>query len=88
MANINEISKLAELLGESNANRLRDAITDRLIRQMDDDLNSFTEYMFDYEEIFAEVKKEVYQLVRTRVMNEYMTTVANSLDEALNAILK
>ena len=66
------ISKIAKILGEDNEKRLKDAITDLLINQFEDDLVNMTDYMFDYEEIFDEVKKEAKSVMKDKISKAYM----------------
>ena len=66
------ISNIAKLLGEENEKRLKDAITDLLINQFEDDLENMTDYMFDYDEIFDEVRKEVVSVMKDKISKAYM----------------
>lgn len=66
------ISKFSKILGEDNEKRLKDAITDLLINQFEDDLENMTDYMFDYEEIFDEVRKEVKSVMKDKISKAYM----------------
>ena len=67
-----ELTGIMKLLGEDNEKRLKDAITDLLINQFEDDLKNMTDYMFDYEEIFDEVRKEVKSVMKDKISRAYM----------------
>lgn len=67
-----ELTGIMKLLGEDNEKRLKDAITDLLINQFEDDLKNMTDYMFDYEEIFDEVRKEVRTVMKDKISRVYM----------------
>ena len=77
------ISKIAKLLGEENEKRLKDAITDLLINQFQDDLENMTEYMCDYDEIFEEVRKEVTLIMKDRIMKDYVAKAEAKLNEII-----
>jgi C4-type Zn-finger protein len=67
-----ELTKLATLLGEDNEKRFKDAMTDLLINQFEDDLQNMSEYMCDYEEIFDEVRKEVTCIMKDKITKAYI----------------
>ena len=61
------LSKMAILLGEENEKRFKDAMTDLLINQFEDDLQNMSVYMCDYDEIFDEVRKEVTDIMKNKI---------------------
>ena len=67
-----ELTKLAILLGEENEKKFKDAMTDLLIRQFEDDLENMSEYMCDYEEIFDEVREEVTTIMKNKIKMVYI----------------
>lgn len=75
------LSKMAKLLGEENEKRLKDAITDLLINQFEDDLESMTDYMFDYDEIFDEVRKEIKSIMKDKISKVYLEKAEAKLNE-------
>ena len=75
------LSKMAKLLGEDNEKKLKDAITDLLINQFEDDLQSMGEYMFDYDEIFDEVRKEVKSIMKDKFSKAYLEKVEAKFNE-------
>ena len=75
------ISKIAKLLGEDNEKRLKDAITDLLINQFEDDLANMAEYMCDYEEIFDEVRKEVTSIMKEKIAKAYLAKAETKFNE-------
>ena len=76
-----ELTKLAGLLGEENEKNLKDAITDLLIHQFEDDLTSMCEYMFDYERIFDEVRKEVTSIMKEKIAKAYLAKAEDKFNE-------
>ena len=75
------LSKIAKLLGEDNEKRLKDAMTDLLISQFEDDLENMTDYMFDYDEIFDEVRKEVTVIMKDKIAKAYMAKAEAKFNE-------
>ena len=78
---IKELSKIGELLGEENEKRLKDAMTDLLIHQFEDDLEDMTEYMCDYSEIFDEVRKEVTSIMKDKITKAYLAKAKDKFNE-------
>ena len=76
-----ELTKLAKLLGEENEQKLKDAITDSLIHQFEDDLNDMCEYMLDYERIFDEVRKEVTSIMKEKIAKAYLAKAQDKFAE-------
>jgi hypothetical protein len=76
-----ELTKLAMLLGEDNEKRFKDAITDLLINQFEDDLQNMTDYMCDYDEIFDEVRKEVTSIMKEKIKIIYLEKAETKFNE-------
>lgn len=66
------LTKIAKLLGEENEKKLKDTITDLLIQQFENDLHDMSEYMFDYEEIFDKVREEVTAIMKDKIAKAYI----------------
>ena len=64
--------EVAKLLGEENVNRLKDTVTDLLIKRCEDELDDMGIYMIDYENLFEEVEKEVRAIVKDKIMQIYL----------------
>lgn len=75
------LSKMAKLLGEENEKKLKDAMTDLLIRQFEDDLSNMCEYMCDYERIFDEVRKEVTSIMKDKIAKSYLAKAEIKFNE-------
>jgi hypothetical protein len=67
-----KVLEVAKLLGEENVNRLKDTVTDLLIKRCEDELEDMAIYMVDYEGLFAEVEAEVRAIVKNRIMQMYL----------------
>ena len=76
-----ELTKLAMLLGEENEKRFKDAMTDLLIRQFEDDLGNMSEYMCDYDEIFDEVRAEVTSIMKNKITTAYLEKAEAKFNE-------
>lgn len=81
MKNLKELTTIAKLLGEENEKRLKNAITDLLIHQFEDDLENMTEYMCDYSEIFDEVRKEVTSIMKDKITKAYLAKAKEKFNE-------
>lgn len=81
MKNLKELTTIAKLLGEENEKRLKDAITDLLINQFEDDLENMAEYMCDYSEIFDEVRKEVTSIMKDKITKAYLEKAKEKFNE-------
>ena len=75
------LTELAKLLGEDNEKRLKDAITDLLINQFEDDLQNMSVYMCDYEYIFDEVRKEVADIMKDKIAKAYLAKAEANFNE-------
>lgn len=64
--------EVAKLLGEENVNRLKDTVTDLLIKRCEDELEDMAIYMIDYENLFEEIEKEVRAIVKDEIMKFYL----------------
>ena len=75
------LTEFAKLLGEDNEKRLKDAITDLLIQQFEDDLQNMSVYMCDYECIFDEVSKEVTAIMKDKIAKAYLAKAEANFNE-------
>lgn len=73
--------EVAKLLGEENVNRLRDTVTDLLIKRCEDELEDMTIYMIDYENLFEEVEKEVRAIVKDKIKQIYLTKAEDKISK-------
>lgn len=76
-----KILEVAKLLGEENVNRLKDTVTDLLIKRCEDELEDMAIYMVDYEQLFAEVEDEVRSIIKDRVMKAYLEKAEGKISE-------
>lgn len=75
--------EVAKLLGEENANRLKDTVTDLLIKRCEDELDDMGVYMIDYENLFEEVENEVRAIVKNKIMQVYLAKTESKISELL-----
>ena len=73
--------EVAKLLGEENVNRLRDTVTDLLIKRCEDELEDMTIYMIDYENLFEEVEKEARAIVKDKIKQIYLTKAEDKISK-------
>jgi hypothetical protein len=79
--------EVAKLLGEENVNRLKDTVTDLLIKRCEDELNDMAIYMVDYEQLFAEVENEVRSIVKDRIMQLYLKEAEHRISQLAEQIV-
>lgn len=76
-----ELTKIAKLLGEENEKKLRDSMTDILIERFEEDLNDMNCYLIDYEALFDEIRKEVKSVMKDKVTKMYMAKAEEKFSE-------
>lgn len=73
--------EVAKLLGEENVNRLKDTVTDLLIKRCEDELEDMAIYMIDYENLFEEVEAEVKAIVKDKLVKKYLEMADGKFSE-------
>ena len=70
MSAFKEMTQVAALLGEENEQRLKDAVTDVLIRAAEKNIEEWMRecYVLDFSEMFDEIQAEVRAEVKKRIM--------------------
>lgn len=76
-----KILKIAELLGEENAQKIKDEISKILLDYLKSDLDNMCDYIIDYEELFEDVRKEVFANVRDKMVKKYTAEIEKKFDE-------
>lgn len=79
-----KILKIAELLGEENAQKIKDEITQILLDYLKNDLESMCDYLIDYEELFGEVREQVFANVKDKMVKRYTSEIENKFEELFN----
>ena len=77
------MTQIAELLGEDNKKRLQDKITDLLIEQVESDLED--RYQYDYilafDSIYEEVKETIEEEFKEKLMEKYRERMNKELEK-------
>lgn len=73
--------EVAKLLGEENVNRLKDTVTDLLIKRCEDELEDMAIYMIDYENLFEEVEEEVRAIVKDKIKQIYLEKAEDKISK-------
>lgn len=73
--------EVAKLLGEENVNRLKDTVTDLLIKRCEDELEDMAIYMIDYENLFEEVEAEVRAIVKDKIKQIYLEKAEDNISK-------
>ena len=76
-----KILEVVKLLGEDNVNRLKDTVTDLLIKRCEDELDDMAIYMVDYERMFDEIQDEVKAIMKNRIKNKYLEMAEGKFSE-------
>lgn len=76
-----QLTKIEELLGEDNAKRLKDTITDMIIEQVKSDMDNMTVYLIDFEVVLDGIRRDIERDVRERLTNEYVEVLRKRLDD-------
>lgn len=81
-----KILKIAELLGEENAQKIKDEITEILLDYLKHDLDSMCDYLIDYEELFGEVRGQVFANVKDKMVKKYTSEIEGKFEELFNKV--
>ena len=76
-----ELLAITKVLGEENATRFKDAVTDLLIEQVKDDLENLSNYLIDWEELFDEIRAEIKEEFREKIRTKYMRIAEDKLSK-------
>lgn len=83
MEDLKDLSVVATLLGEDNAKRLRDGITDLLLERVSCDLDD--KYRYDYilafDDIYKDVKEEIEDEFKEKLAKKYRQHMNKTLKE-------
>lgn len=85
---MSDLPMLIRLLGEENEKRLKDAITDMLIDQVQKDLETADEYIIYYDELFDEIRCEVEKRVKEKVVVDYTGKLVAKVTDMLDKSFK
>lgn len=78
--------RIAELLGEDNAQKLKDGITEMLLDYVRVNLENFSDYLLNFEKLFDEVCSEVSDGVKDKMIKKYAKEVGKKFEEAFQLI--
>jgi hypothetical protein len=82
-----KVLEVAKLLGEDNVNRLKDTVTDLLIKRCEDELEDMGVYMIDYEYLFEQVENEVRAIVKDKIMQVYLAKAEEKISKLAENIV-
>ena len=82
-----KVLEVAKLLGEDNVNRLKDTVTDLLIKRCEDELEDMGVYMIDYEYLFEQVENEVRAIVKDKIMQVYLSKAEEKISKLAENIV-
>lgn len=81
-----ELNMIVQLLGEDNEKRLKDGITDLLLRQVEKDLEDKYEYdyILAFENIYEEAKRTIEKEFKEKIIEKYRERMDIELDRIFN----
>lgn len=71
---------VARLLGEDNKKRLKDTITDMIIRRVEEDLDNYDGWIVDFEYLHDEIDRAVQNNVKNKMINRYTEEIERKLN--------
>lgn len=85
MEKLKELTSIASILGEENEKRLKDGITDLLLRQVDMDISDKYEYdyILVFDDIYAEVKAKIEEEFKEKLTKKYRKLMNKRMNDVL-----
>lgn len=80
---MSNISIIAELLGEENAQLLRNEITKIVLNHIECDLDEMEDYLIDFEDLFDKVRHEVFDNVKDKMIKKYTNEIEAKFEELI-----
>lgn len=80
---MSNISIIAELLGEENAQLLRNEITKMVLNHIECDFDEMEDYLIDFEDLFDEVRHEVFDNVKDKMIKKYTNEIEVKFEELI-----
>ncbi len=85
---MDRILKIAELLGEDNAQKLKDDITEILLEHVRANLEDLSGYLLEFEKLFEEVFEEVCEKVKDKMIKKYTKEVGKKFEELFQIMIQ
>jgi hypothetical protein len=85
---MDDITAIAKLFGKKNEQRLKDTIIDMMIERVQDELNDFDSYLFDYDALFNEIQDETKTAIKKKYMKKYMEKVDKKFEDMFEKCLQ
>lgn len=78
-----DLTKIARLLGEDNEKKLKDGIVEMLLNQAKLDLEEkYTyDYSIEFDDIYDEIKMEIKEEVKEKLKKKYMESIDKKMEE-------
>ncbi len=83
-----KVLEVVKMLGEDNVNRLKDTVTDLLIKRCEDELEDMAIYLVDYEQLFAEVEDEVRFIIKDKIVKMYLEKAEGKISEKFSELFE
>lgn len=76
-----KLKKIVDLLGEDNVRRLQNEITDILIEGVQDEIETSSNYIIDYEFLLDTIREEIEEDIKAKIIARYTKKLDRKLDE-------
>lgn len=76
-----ELLNIVKLLGEENEKKLKDGITDLLLKRIEEDLDDIGVYLMDLESMLDDIRREIEKEAKEKIMKKYMDKLEGKLND-------
>lgn len=81
-----ELKQIVWLLGEENEQKIKNAITEMIIDNMQQNIDDMSVWLIDFETMFDEIREEIKDDIKKKVVNKYLDAVSKKVDEFIDKI--
>lgn len=79
-----ELLNIVKLLGEENEKKLKDGITDLLLKRIEEDLDDIGVYLMDLESMLDDIRREIEKETKEKIMKKYMDKLDKIMEDSFN----
>lgn len=76
-----ELLNIVKLLGEENEKKLRDGITDLILKRIEEDLEDINIYLMDLEAMLDDFRRDIEKEAKEKIMKKYMDKLEENLND-------
>lgn len=79
-----ELLNIVKLLGEENEKKLKDGITDLLLKRIEEDLDDIGVYLMDLEAMLDDIRRDIEKEAKEKIMKKYMDKLDKIMEDSFN----